>query len=45
MSNKNNSATSNRQVTNRNDLIDIGKLLSILLDGKWFIIFVTALFM
>jgi len=45
MSNQDNSTTSNRQAPNHNDVIDIGKLLSILVDGKWLLIFVTALFM
>lgn len=45
MPTKNKLTTSSRQVNNRNDVIDIARLVGILLDGKWFIVFVTALFM
>ncbi|QUM75964.1 polysaccharide biosynthesis tyrosine autokinase [Moritella sp. 24] len=35
----------NNQSTNKSDVIDLGKLLCILLDGKWVVIFATILFM
>jgi len=34
-----------KQNSNSDDVIDLGKLLGILLDGKWLIVLVTALFM
>ena len=45
MTAKNNVTNPNRETSNRNDVIDIAKLLGVLLDGKLIIVFVTVLFM
>ncbi|HEY7866973.1 MAG TPA: GNVR domain-containing protein, partial [Psychromonas sp.] len=45
MPTKNNLTTPSRQVNNPNEVLDIARLVGVLLDGKWFIVFVTALFM